>query len=134
MSHSLLNIFHDDKSKVQSKDPRTLINNIQSHLTQLLNSRRGSLRHLSDYGLPELSSIHQFSNETLTKFIYAIKETIEKYETRLTNIHISHTQENQSDCILRLQIEGEIQTGEVIHFESDWLPTGEKPYVRILPV
>ena len=70
-----------------SPSQRRLIS-IKEHLGLLLNTRRGSIKHLPDYGLPDISEICDNMPESLDMLQKAIKETVEKYEPRLTRVRV----------------------------------------------
>lgn len=68
--------------------PSNLYEAIKDHLVVLLNTRRGSIAHLSDFGLPDLSDIYKGYPESLHYLGAEIKRTIEKYETRITKLKV----------------------------------------------
>jgi type VI secretion system protein len=78
---------------------------IKAHLDRLLNARTGSLQHMPDYGLPDVTELYQdlpYSVATLTK---AMETAIAKYEMRLQNVKIKHKkQADRNDCVLQIEI------------------------------
>ena len=61
---------------------------VLEHLDLLLNTRQGSVGHLSDYGLPDISEVYQSFPQSIEMLRRAIKNTIEKYEPRLENVQV----------------------------------------------
>ncbi len=61
---------------------------IQSHISLLLNTRRGSLFHLPTYGLPDLSEIYQSRKGDMDNFAEEIRETLSRFEPRLRNVEV----------------------------------------------
>jgi type VI secretion system protein len=78
-----------------------LIQSVIDHLTRLLNTRRGSIHHLPDYGLPDISGVYRNMPESVQELEYAMQETIEEYEPRLMKpIRIYKQQEEHADGFL----------------------------------
>ena len=61
---------------------------IRNHLKMLLNSRRETLIHLPDYGLPDLSVVYRNFPDSLEMIRQAIGETIRNYEPRLSRVKV----------------------------------------------
>ena len=76
---------------------------IAGHVRDLLNTRRGSVLHLPDYGLPEYCMHHQVLQEK-KKFILEIKQLVERYEPRITSLTISEMDAQRHDCVLQLKL------------------------------
>lgn len=55
-------------------------------LKNILGTRRGSVIHLPDYGLPDLSYIYNNMPESLASYILDIIKTAKKYEPRILNL------------------------------------------------
>ena len=70
------------------RPPANLYEAIKDHLVVMLNTRRGSIAHLEDFGLPDLSDIYKGYPESLHFLGAEIKRTIEKYEPRLIHLKI----------------------------------------------
>lgn len=68
--------------------PSNLYEAIKDHLVVLLNTRRGSITHLEDFGLPDLADIYKGYPESLHYLGAEIKRTVEKYEPRLVHLKI----------------------------------------------
>ena len=68
--------------------PSSLYEAIKDHLVLLLNTRRGAISHLPDYGLPDLSDIYKGYPESLHYLGAEIKRTIERFEPRLVQLKI----------------------------------------------
>ena len=75
-----------------SGDPLPLyggkVQSIKEHLSILLNTRRGSIPHLSDYGLPDSSQVPMEDRIAVSKFGKEIEETVKKYEPRLVHVRV----------------------------------------------
>lgn len=89
-----------------AEPPRSLYEAIRDHLVVLLNTRRGSIAHLQDFGLPDLADIYKGYPESLHYLGAEIKQTIEKYEPRLIHTKI------------------ELISSSSDHFEANYAITG----------
>lgn len=64
------------------------VQSIKEHLAILLNTRRGTLPHLPDYGLPDSSQVSIKDRIAISKFGRDIEETVKKYEPRLIHVRV----------------------------------------------
>lgn len=64
------------------------VNSIKEHLAILLNTRRGSIPHLPDYGLPDSSQVSMKDSAAISRFGRDIEETVKKYEPRLIHVRV----------------------------------------------
>ena len=90
------------------------------HLNELLNARRGVLKHLTDYGLPDVEDIYEglpYSQHTLA---FEVKKLIEKYEPRVRYANVTPVEIKEDNCVIRLDI-------QAVSYTHLTLPT--TPYV-----
>ncbi len=95
------------------------------HLNSLLNSRRGVLAHMSDYGLPDVEDIYEglpYSQQTLA---FEVKKLIEKYEPRVRSVNVLARDINQSDCIINLDIQAFLVSGLSLQFSTKFASGGK---------
>ena len=90
--------------------PLNKLDAVKEHLVLLLNTRRGSVAYLPDYGLPDLSEIYQDYPHSLDYLGEAIHQTIERYETRLTSVVVRLTSSSTSHFEAYFTIEGVLET------------------------
>ncbi|HHO6990316.1 TPA: type VI secretion system baseplate subunit TssE [Escherichia coli] len=60
-----------------------LILSVMDNMQRIINCRAGTLAHLPDYGLPDLSLIHQGMAAGIHGLMRQIEETLLRYEPRL---------------------------------------------------
>src|SRR5262249_56033403 len=65
------------------------VHSVLGNLRRLFNARRGSLAHLPEYGLPDLSDISPSSPEKIESLRVAIREAVERFEPRLQNVRVT---------------------------------------------
>lgn len=94
------------------------ITSVIDNLNRLFNSRQGTIDHLPDYGLPNLSEIYRDAPETIELFRGAIRETVEKYEPRMRRVRVTHQPSDPHAGRLVFLLTGELVGGERVQFET----------------
>ena len=74
------------------------VQSIKEHLALLLNTRRGSITHLPDYGLPESTQVSMQDRTSVSSFGKALEETVRKYEPRLTRVRVRSMERDSSSA------------------------------------
>ena len=69
--------------------PSSLAEAVRENLVLLLNTRRGSVPHLPDFGLPDVSEVYKDKPDPRKLLAQALQDTIQRYEPRLKQIDIS---------------------------------------------
>ncbi|CDF84147.1 type VI secretion system baseplate subunit TssE [Pseudomonas sp. QL9] len=75
-----------DLHRVREEDQPIL--SVLDNLQRILNGRAGTLAHLPDLGLPDMSHILQGLPGTAHGLIETMRTTLLKYEPRLASVHI----------------------------------------------
>ena len=101
-----------------------LTKSIIDHLTRMFNTRTGSIPHLKDYGLPDISEIYRKMPEGLDELIKAVKKTIETYEPRLKNIKVVRLNDDVPEARLVFILSGELKQGGRVRFQTTFTTTG----------
>ncbi len=103
--------------EVDADEQRKL--SIMDNLTRMFNSRRGSIAHLPDYGLPDITQVYRelpYSVEGLRK---AIKEGVEKYEPRLRRVRVDHYKDdNPYSMRITFILSAELLKGQKVQFQT----------------
>lgn len=101
-----------------------LIKSVQSHLTHLLNTRKGSLSYLPDYGLPDLHEIYQNLPGSIAQLIKALTELIQKYEPRIVNFTLIPRETQKVEQVLELEMHAKLVSTEEYRFRTQFLSNG----------
>lgn len=91
---------------------------IISNLNYLFNTRAGSLSHLPDYGLPDITEIYRDIPDSVVKLQTAIKRAAEKYEPRLRRVRVEHQDEDEYAMRLVFLLTGELHDRRKVRFET----------------
>ncbi|VAW76154.1 Uncharacterized protein similar to VCA0109 [hydrothermal vent metagenome] len=116
--------YYDETKLGAVAESEHTAHSIVSHLSRLLNARQGVLRHLPDYGLPDITEVYQGLPYSLDGLLEDITRLILKYEPRLLNVEVVPVSVNDVDAILRLEIRGSTEDGKIMKFETFFLSGG----------
>lgn len=105
------------------------LQSIISNLNYLFATRAGSLDHLPDYGLPDITEIYRDIPDSVLKLQVAIKSAAEKYEPRLRRIRVEHQRSDPYSMRLVFLISGELRNKTTVRFETTF-SSNEAPNVR----
>lgn len=70
-----------------TKPAGSMVEAVRDHLSLLLNTRQGTVGHLPDYGIPDLSAVYK-GLVSLKMLGQALKDTIGSYEPRLQRVTV----------------------------------------------
>lgn len=102
------------------------VQSIKEHLAILLNTRRGSIPHLPDYGLPESTQVSMKDRISISGFGKALEETVRKYEPRLTRVRVRSMEQGSGsvgDFRLGFLLEAKV-IGQDARFHAFFSATG----------
>ncbi|MGJ3448443.1 type VI secretion system baseplate subunit TssE [Enterobacter sp. PTB] len=100
------------------------IMSVLDNLRRILNARAGSLAHLPDYGLPDMTLILQGMPGTVHALKSTLATTLLKYEPRIQDINVVILEQTQPGE-LRYAIEAELQDGGLVRFGTEFMPEGK---------
>lgn len=115
------------------KEEHHRLQSIRDNLIRLFNTRRGSIRHLPSYGLPDLSSVASDTSE----LIAALWENVRLYEPRLRLLDVKKREESDDkasvfeltfDLVAEL-VEGRVPTNFSAEFSAS-APVEVKPILE----
>lgn len=95
-----------------------LLKSVHDHLMRLLNARQGVLKHLPDYGLPDLDMFYRELPYSEQDIAFAVKRVIEKYEPRLVQVRVIPRARDLRRCVVRMEINGKLQDGSQVRFQT----------------
>lgn len=98
---------------------------IADHLWRMFNTRQGSIPHLADYGLPDISEIYRKLPASLKEMETTILNLTTKYEPRLERIRIRPLPTQPNEFKLSFELSASIKGGERISFQTNFNTSGE---------
>jgi type VI secretion system protein len=94
-----------------------------SHLNHLFNTRRGSLAHLPDYGLPDVAEIYRDIPDSVEPMRLAIKEAVERYEPRLRRVRVEAGESDPHAMHLVFIVSGDTPGGDRLRLQTTFSST-----------
>ena len=91
---------------------------IIANLGRLLNTRRGAIGHLPDYGLPDISEVYRDMPGSVVELQRAIEAAVEIYEPRLRRVRVEHQATDRYAMQLVFLLTAETTRGERIRFKT----------------
>ncbi|HLA64737.1 MAG TPA: type VI secretion system baseplate subunit TssE [Rhodothermales bacterium] len=120
---TLLGRFADGTPVGEGAPAERSLRSVTSHLSYLFNTRRGTLPHLPDYGLPDVSETYRDVANAAEPLRAAIKEAVERFEPRLRRVHVESRETDPHAMRLIFLITGETATGERLRLETTFTTT-----------
>lgn len=115
---ALLGEFDDGVSIHSVSEEQQQIVSIITHLRRMFNCRRGTIQHLPDYGLPDISEVYEKMPDSIMLLRDAILTCIKKYEPRLKNVRITEKKETEFVFRIRFLISAQLSTGGRLNLET----------------
>jgi type VI secretion system protein len=100
------------------------VRSIMDHLNRLFNTRQGSLTHLHDYGLPDISEVYRRMPDGVEDLRDAVKRAVERYEPRLKRVRVVKRDSDVKDFKLVFIVSGELKEGGLVRFETSFSSLG----------
>lgn len=108
---------------------------VMDNIERILNSRAGAIKHLPDYGLPDMSTIFQALPSSAYILIRAIEQTLLTYEPRLSFIKINIDEKNNDTMVLAYELICYFKEGGIVQYGTYFMADGKAhlKYIRKAP-
>ncbi|WP_447842921.1 type VI secretion system baseplate subunit TssE [Enterobacter cloacae] len=100
-----------------------LILSVLDNMQRILNCRAGTLAHLPDYGLPDMTKILQGMPGTAHQLIATLSGGLLKYEPRLKSLNVTLLEQTQPGE-LRYAIDAELKGLGLVRYGTEFMPEG----------
>ncbi|EMN5545034.1 type VI secretion system baseplate subunit TssE [Enterobacter cloacae] len=100
-----------------------LILSVLDNMQRILNCRAGTLAHLPDYGLPDMTKILQGMPGTAHQLIASLSGVLLKYEPRLKSLTVTLLEQTQPGE-LRYAIDAELKGLGLVRYGTEFMPEG----------
>ena len=115
--------FSGGLSLSQVSEQNQVILSVLDNMQRILNCRAGTLAHLPDYGLPDMTKILQGMPGTAHQLITTLSAVLLKYEPRLSRINVV-MQEQIQPGDLRYPFDGELKGVGLVRYGTEFMPEG----------
>ncbi|KKJ25951.1 type VI secretion system lysozyme-like protein [Enterobacter hormaechei subsp. hoffmannii] len=107
----------------QVSEQNQVILSVLDNMQRILNCRAGTLAHLPDYGMPDMTKILQGMPGTAHKLITTLSAVLLKYEPRLNRINVVMQEQIQAGE-LRYAIDAELKGVGLVRYGTEFMPEG----------
>lgn len=107
----------------QVSEENQLILSVLDNMQRILNCRAGTLSHLPDYGLPDMSKILQGMPGTAHSLLTTLSVTLLKYEPRLKKLNVVLLGQS-TPGYLEYGIDAELKDIGLVRFGTAFMPEG----------
>ncbi|EQB5727739.1 type VI secretion system baseplate subunit TssE [Enterobacter hormaechei] len=115
--------FSGGLSLNQVSEQNQVILSVLDNMQRVLNCRAGTLAHLPDYGLTDMTKILQGMPGTAHQLITTLSAVLLKYEPRLSRINVV-MQEQIQPGELRYAIDAELKGVGLVRYGTEFMPEG----------
>lgn len=107
----------------QVSEENQVILSVLDNMQRILNCRAGTLSHLPDYGLPDMSKILQGMPGTAHSLLTTLSDTLLKYEPRLKSLNVVLLPQSTPGH-LEYAIEAELKGLGLVRYGTAFMPEG----------
>lgn len=107
-----------------AENEQTVIS-VMDNIERILNSRAGAIKHMPDYGLPDMSTIFQALPSSAYILMRAIEQTLLTYEPRISSIDINIEETNNDAMVLAYELICHLKEGGLVKYGTYFMPDGK---------
>ncbi|WP_411556183.1 type VI secretion system baseplate subunit TssE [Pantoea agglomerans] len=115
--------FVGDLDLHKVSEQNQVILSVLDNMQRILNCRAGTLAHIPDYGLPDMTTILQGLPGTAHKLMSTLSTILLKYEPRLKSIEVLLLDQNIPGE-LRYAIDAELKGIGLVRYGTEFMPEG----------
>ncbi|MEB7546004.1 type VI secretion system baseplate subunit TssE [Klebsiella grimontii] len=115
--------FTGDLSLEVVNEEDQVILSVLDNIQRILNARAGTVSHLPDYGLPDMTKILQGMPGTAHELMGTLSAVLLKYEPRLQKIDVILL-EQDIPGELRYAIDAEVKGIGLVRYDTEFMPEG----------
>lgn len=120
---TLFNNFTGDLALNQVSEQNQVILSVLDNMQRILNCRAGTLAHLPDYGLPDMTKILQGMPGTAHELMGTLSAVLLKYEPRLKSLSVILL-DQAIPGELRYAIDAELKGVGLVRYDTEFMPEG----------
>lgn len=97
---------------------------IAEHIQRLLETRKGMLVHMPDFGMPDIGDLFRRLPGSATEIQSEMETLIRTYEPRMENVRVQFVEFEPAHARVRFRISGSLKGAGRVQFESSFFPNG----------
>lgn len=94
------------------------------HIQHLMETRKGSLAHIPDMGMPDIGDLYRRLPGSTAEIQSELETLIRKFEPRLTSVRVQFHEFDAAAARVRFRITGTLQGEGRLQLESSFFPDG----------
>lgn len=102
-----------------------MIISVMDNIERILNSRAGAVNHLSDFGLPDMSTVFRTLPSSAYILMRAIEKTLLTYEPRLSSINIKIDEKINDSMVFGYELTCYLKEGGLVKYGTYFMPNGK---------
>ncbi|AOI90134.1 type VI secretion system baseplate subunit TssE [Burkholderia pseudomultivorans] len=116
---------HIGGEPLDAYDDRTLeCLSVQHNVRRILNTRAGALKHLPDYGLPDLTNIYKALPASAHLLKSQMEATLLKYESRIRAIDVEILENDDPGVLVSFEMTCHLKKAGLVRFGTYFEPPG----------
>ncbi|MCC8392443.1 type VI secretion system baseplate subunit TssE [Paraburkholderia sp. MMS20-SJTR3] len=124
---------HIDGEALGDHDDNTLeILSVQANIRRILNTRAGALKHVPDYGLPDLTQIYRNLPASLNDLRNQMERTLLKFEPRLRSVGIEIDDRPDPGLLVSFTMVCTLKKAGLVRFGTYFEPAGRMRVERLI--
>ncbi|MFM0652927.1 type VI secretion system baseplate subunit TssE [Paraburkholderia sediminicola] len=117
---------------LHAHDDRTLeILSVQQNIRRILNARAGALKHLPDFGLPDLTNIFKALPASSHLLKQQMETTLLKYEPRIRAINVDIIENDDPGVTVSYEMTCHLKRAGLVRFGTYFEPPGRMRVERV---
>lgn len=124
---------HINGEALENHDDSTLeILSVQANIGRILNTRAGALKHVPDYGLPDLTDVYKNLPASVHDLRNQMENTLLKFEPRLRSIDIEITDKPDPGLLVSFTMVCHLRKAGLVRFGTYFEPPGRMRVERLI--
>jgi type VI secretion system protein len=124
---------HINGEALENHDDNTLeILSVQANIGRILNTRAGALKHVPDYGLPDLTDVYKNLPASVHDLRNQMENTLLKFEPRLHSIDIEISDKPDPGLLVSFTMVCHLRKAGLVRFGTYFEPPGRMRVERIV--
>jgi type VI secretion system protein len=125
---------HIDGEPLEAHDDKTLeILSVQANIRRILNTRAGALKHVPDYGLPDLTDVYRNLPASVHDLRNQMEETLLKFEPRIRSIEVEIDERPDPGLLVSFWMTCYLKKAGLVRFGTYFEPPGRMWVERVQP-
>ena len=124
---------HIDGEALEDHDDNTLeILSVQANIRRILNTRAGALKHVPDYGLPDLTEVYKNLPASVHDLRNQMEGALLKFEPRLSSVGIEINDNRDPGLLVSFTMVCQLKKAGLVRFGTYFEPPGRMRVERII--